>query len=108
MTKILVAIAGVALVAASAIPAFGSTRTVAVRDTFFKPKTISIAKGTTMKWVWRGTLPHNVTVKKGPARFHSRTVTKGSFSHTFTRKGRYTIVCTIHQALGMKMVVNVT
>jgi plastocyanin len=65
-----------------------------------------VAKGTTVKWVWKGKAPHNVTVTKGPARFRSTTQVKGSFSKKLTKKGTYNILCTIH-APGMKMTVTV-
>src|SRR3954454_9796417 len=66
---LVVALAGVA--GAVAIPAFGATRTVKIGDNFFKPKSLSIKRGTTVRWTWTGSAPHNVTVTSGPKRFHS-------------------------------------
>ena len=40
--------------------------------------------------------PHNVTVKRGPVRFHSRTKTSGNYVKRMRRRGTYKIVCTIH------------
>jgi plastocyanin len=38
-----------------------------------------------------------VTVTKGPARFHSRELqSSGSFSHVFTKRGTYHLICTLH------------
>jgi plastocyanin len=102
--------AGVAtLIAAGAIavPALAaSSKTVQVKDNKFVASKITVKKGTTVKWIWKGRAPHNVTVTKGPAKFSSKTIVKGSFSKKLTKAGTYTILCTIH-APGMKMVVTV-
>ena len=39
---------------------------------------------------------HNVAVANGPTTFRAGTRKKGKFSHTFKKRGRYFIVCTIH------------
>jgi plastocyanin len=104
MRKLLVGAA--VLAAAFASTAFGATKTVAVKDNFFSPKSISISKGTKVTWKWRGTAFHNVTVKKGPQKFHSKTISSGSYSHTFKTAGTYTLVCTVHLP-NMKMTVKV-
>jgi plastocyanin len=107
MKKVLAAGAATAVAAgAFAIPALAATKSVQVKDNKFVANTITVKKGTTVKWVWKGKAPHNVTVTKGPAKFHSKTQVKGSFSKKLTKAGTYTILCTIH-APGMKMVVKV-
>ena len=97
----------VALVAAAfAIPAFAATKSVSVKDNFFSPKTTSISRGSTVKWTWRGQAPHNVTKTKGPGtKFRSPNKLSGTYSHKFTRRGVYTIVCTIHPGMSMKLTV---
>src|SRR6201747_1929990 len=107
MKKFLAAGAATTIAAgALAIPALAATKSVQVKDNKFVAKSITVSKGTTVKWVWKGKAPHNVTVTKGPARFHSSTKTSGSFSKKLTKAGTYTILCTIH-APGMKMTVKV-
>ena len=111
MRKLLALISITALAAAFAVPALGATsvKKVKVGPLFsFGPKKLTIKRGTKVKFNWTGSLLHNVTVKKGPAKFHSKTQTRGSYSHRFTKKGTYTLVCTIHQAAGMKMTIKVT
>lgn len=103
--KIALALAAIALLALLAVPALAATKSVTVGDTFFKAKSISVSKGTTVKWVWRGKLPHDVKVKTGPVKFHSTVKTKGSYSKRLTRKGTYRIICTIHP--NMKQTVTV-
>jgi plastocyanin len=107
MKKFLAAGAATAIAAgALAIPALAATKTVQVKDNVFVAKKITVAKGTTVKWVWKGKAPHNVKVTKGPAKFGSKTQVKGSFSKRLTKKGTYTILCTIH-APGMRMTITV-
>jgi plastocyanin len=100
------AIAAVVVSAAVAVSAFAATKTVAVKDDVFAPTSISVRKGTTVKWVWNGKAPHNVTVTSGPTKFHSPTQKKGSYSKKLTKKGTYKLVCTIH-APRMAMTVKV-
>jgi plastocyanin len=107
MKKLIAAGAATTLAAgALAIPAFAATKTIQVKDNKFVASSITVSKGTTVKWVWKGKAPHNVTVTKGPAKFKSTTQVKGSYSKKLTKKGTYTILCTIH-APGMKMTVKV-
>ncbi|HEV7494944.1 cupredoxin domain-containing protein [Baekduia sp.] len=107
MKKLIAAAAATALAAGTlAIPALAATKTVQVKDNKFVANKLTVSKGTTVKWVWKGKAPHNVTVTKGPAKFKSTTQVKGSFSKKLTKKGTYTILCTIH-APGMKMTIKV-
>jgi plastocyanin len=79
-----------------AVPALAATKTVDVKDDLFSTKALTIAKGTTVKWVWKGESFHNVSVRTGPVKFRSALQSKGTFTHTFTKAGKYTIVCTVH------------
>jgi len=107
MKKLIAAGAATAVAAgALAIPALAATTTVQVKDNKFAPTSITVKKGTTVKWVWKGKAPHNVSVTKGPAKFRSTTQVKGSYSKKLTKAGTYSILCTIH-APGMKMTVKV-
>jgi plastocyanin len=101
-TTVLTAILGLVLSAALAVSAFAATKTVAVKDNVFAPKNVTVKKGTTVRWVWKGSAPHNVKVTAGPAKFSSATRTSGSFSRKLAKAGTYKIVCTIH-APGMSM-----
>ena len=99
----LLALAAVLAVALASV-AYAATKSVGVRDNFFRPTKLTISKGTKVTWKWSGKVPHNVTVTKGPQKFNSRTQTTGSYSHVFRKAGTYKILCTIH-APGMKMTV---
>ena len=96
MKKLSILAAVLVAAALLAVPALAATKSVTVGDTYFKAKSLTVSKGTTVKWVWRGKLPHDVKVKSGPAKFHSTVKTSGSYSKRLTRSGTYRIICTIH------------
>jgi plastocyanin len=81
-------------------PAAAATKNVKIGDDFFVRNsgvpTVSVKKGTTVKWNWKGSDAHNVVAQRGPARFQSSVKTKGSFKKKMKKKGTYTIVCSIH------------
>ena len=110
MKKILTALAVTAIAGGAAIPAFAGTKSVKIGDNYFvRPAnnaTVTISKGSSLKFLWRGHAPHNVKKASGPgAAFHSPVRTSGSYTHKFTRGGTYKLVCTIHA--NMKLVVKV-
>jgi plastocyanin len=107
MKKMIATAAAVAVAAgAFAVPSLAGSTSVSVKDNKFAPKSLTVSKGTTVRWVWKGKAPHNVTVVSGPVAFRSSNKRKGSYSHKFTKRGTYRILCTIH-APGMKMTVKV-
>jgi plastocyanin len=90
-----------------AVPALAAhkTRTIPVGDFYFvkdtnHTPTVHVAPGTVMKWHFVGLSDHNVTVESGPAKFHSRDMDHGYFTHRVFKQGTYHIECTIH---GFKM-----
>ena len=109
MRKLTLLLGALALAAALAVPAFAATRTVKIGDNWFiRPSgshNATIRKGSSVKWLWTGRVVHNVTVTRGPVKFHSRTQSKGTFIKRFTRAGRYTIVCTVHPGMTMHLTV---
>src|SRR3954454_3797655 len=107
MKKLIAAGTAAVIAGALAVPAFAATKTVQVKDNKFVSNSITVKKGTTVKWIWKGDAPHNVKVTKGPAKFTSSVKTSGSFKKKLTKKGTYSIICTIH-APGMKMKIKVT
>ncbi len=96
MKKLLGLLAMLSLLAA-AVPAFAATRTVRVDDNVFSPKSLTVGKGTKLRFVWVGDAPHNV---KG-AGISIGTRTSGSKTVTARRSG--TLVCTIHPGMSMKL-----
>jgi plastocyanin len=113
MRKLLVLATVTVCSAGLAVPAFAATKTVKIGDIFYVKKgsknpTVTAKAGDTIKWSWTGKFPHNVTVKTGPAKFHSKTQTKGSFSKKLTKKGTYKIFCSVHGAAAQSMTIKVS
>jgi plastocyanin len=83
------------------------TKRVAVKDDFFSPKTITIKRGTRVRWDVKGVDGHTVTFRTVPAGVGR---VKGTgimdegehYSHTFRKRGTYRYVCRLHVSLGMK------
>jgi plastocyanin len=79
-----------------------ATTTVTLKDISFRKSTVKIAKGASVKWVWKdGDTPHNVTF----AAKHSKTQKSGSYSLRFARAGTFKYHCTIHPGMDGKVVV---
>jgi plastocyanin len=82
-------------------PAASKRKTLEVDDDYFvaegKPRTVTVKVNDTVVWEWEGSNPHDVTVTKGPVKFHSRTKTSGTYSKKVRRAGTYRIVCTVHR-----------
>jgi plastocyanin len=112
MRKLIVLATVVVSTALVAGPALAATKTVKIGDIWFISKgnnhgTVTAKVGDTVKWVWTGKMPHNVTVTGGPVKFKSKTQNKGSFSKKIAKAGTYKIICTIHgvKAQSMTLVV---
>ena len=96
--------AAVAVIGVQALPSLAATRSVTVGDNFFKPTTLTVSKGTTVRWVWKGSSIHNVTRSRGPAFKKCGNRSSGSCSRTLRSAGTYRLLCTIH-GFRMKIVV---
>jgi plastocyanin len=110
MRKLPVALILVALLVGAA-PAAAATRNVKIGDDYYvrkgSPPTVTVKKGTIVKWNWKGSDQHNVVVQKGPANFQSALKTRGSYRKKMKKKGTYTIICSIHAPdMRMKLKVN--
>jgi plastocyanin len=96
----------VVLMGVCAVTALASSgKTVNVADSYYGPKTLTVGRDTKVTWKWTGVLKHNVVVHTGPAFFSSRTQVRGSYSHIFSKKGTYALVCTVHPKMKMTVVV---
>jgi plastocyanin len=95
-----------ALLSVLSATAFAATR-VKVGDNYFvRPTgvpTVTVDKGTRVKWVWKGMNTHNVRSVSGPARVRSESMTSGAYSKRMRERGSYTIICTIHGGSDQKM-----
>lgn len=107
MRKLIALAVCAALGGVLATTAFAATKRVTVGDNYFASRTgvptVTVTKGTYVKWIWRGDKPHNVRVKKGPVKFESPIKTDGSFRKRMRRRGTYKIVCDVHGATDQSM-----
>ncbi len=104
MRKLLLPILVIAMLGVFAATASSAGRTtIRLKDDFFSPKSKSISKGTRVTFRWSGDSAHNVTVTRGPSKFGSPTKVRGTYKKTFKRRGRYTLVCTLHDGMTLKL-----
>jgi hypothetical protein len=103
---LVVLILAVGLLACFSASAPSATR-VKIGDNYFvRPSgvpTVTVSKGTRVRWVWTGRSRHNVKAVSGPASFGSDTMRTGSYSKLLRKRGTYTIICTVHGASDQKM-----
>ena len=102
---IVIAIAACALCVLAAT-AFAAKSIKVGDDYYVRPSgvpKVTVSKGTTVKWRFTGDSQHTVTVSKGPAKFNSGPKSSGSYSKKLSKRGTYTIYCTIHGASTQKM-----
>lgn len=101
--RAIVVLGTAAALAGAAAPAESGTRPtvrVRARDNFFKPKTITVERGTRIRWVNRGTNTHTTTSKTG---LWDKTLPPGgSARHVFRRTGVFRYICSIHVDQGMR------
>ena len=91
--------------------AIAAAKTVSLKDDFFSPRSVTIRRGGSVRWVWRGQNDHNVVFRKAPSgaskKSARRVRTRGSFTRSFGKSGTYRYVCTVHVDFGMRGVVKV-
>lgn len=95
--------AAVSVVAAASLvpaasPASGATARVKAKDNFFGPRTITVDRGTRVRWVNRGANPHTTTGKA----WDKDIPVGGAASRVFKKRGTFKYVCTIHAGQGMR------
>jgi plastocyanin len=79
-----------------AIEVFGMSVTVELKDIRFRPQGIRVKPGTTVTWVNKDPVTHNV--RQVESVFLSPDVVQpgGTFSYTFETPGTYRYQCTFH------------
>jgi plastocyanin len=107
MRKPLFAIAALAAVAAFAVPALAATESVKVDDNYYVRSTgvpiVTVERGDVVRWDFVGRSPHTVSAR-GPVRFQSMPMTSGSYRRRITTAGKYRILCRVHGATDMSMI----
>ena len=77
-----------------------ATASVKARDNFFAPKTITVQRGTRVRWVNRGDNSHTTTSRTGL--WDKPLPPGGSASRVFRRAGVFRYICSIHFSEGMR------
>jgi plastocyanin len=94
------------MLAVAAPAAVAKTRAVKIGDNYFVRKgskpTVTVKKGTTVRWNWTGHHMHNV-IGSGPASFNSGVKKSGHYSRKFKKAGTYSVFCSIHAGMEMKL-----
>lgn len=82
-----------------------ATKTVNLKNKRFSPATVTISKGSKVKWVWADPghkVPHNIIASK----FKGASLRKsGTYTVTFKKKGTFTYLCSIHPGMNGKVIV---
>jgi plastocyanin len=82
--------------AADAPAAPVATSAVAIDNFAFSPAAITVKAGTTVTWKNNDEEPHSVVSSDEPMRSPTLAGQANTFSHTFSRPGRYAYNCGIH------------
>jgi plastocyanin len=103
--RVLAVVAAAALVVAPAIPAQAAVVVKATQNLTFKPKTLSVNKGTKVTWKNVCSCTHTVTATSNNWSKNTRLGPGDTTSFTFKRNGTYRYKCTIHAGMTGKVVV---
>ena len=93
-----------AMLAAASVAAQDATNVVTIDNFTFTPPELTVAVGTTVKWVNHDDIPHLV-VNMDKA-FRSKALdTDDSFSYTFASAGTFDYFCALHPHMVGKIIV---
>jgi plastocyanin len=82
-----------------------TSQRVKIVDFAFKPRAVTIAKGTKVVWTNKGAVTHTSTSNKGV--WDSGSIAPGdTFSRVFKKAGTFKYHCTIHPTMTAKIVVS--
>jgi plastocyanin len=82
-----------------------TSQRVKIVDFAFKPRAVTIAKGTKVVWTNKGAVTHTSTSNKGV--WDSGLIAPGdTFSRVFKKAGTFKYHCTIHPTMTAKIVVS--
>ena len=84
-----------AMLTFSAVAAQDARDVITIDNFTFTPKQLTVAVGTTVKWVNHDDIPHTIVEKK--TTFRSKALdTDDSYSFTFTSAGTFDYFCGLH------------
>lgn len=91
--------------AGSTTTATSGAVTVTMKNIQFAPKSVTVKKGQTVKWVNEDAVDHNVVATSGGSFKSSNFGQGGTYSQTFKTAGTVEYVCTIHPGMGGTVIV---
>jgi plastocyanin len=84
-----------AMLVLGTVAAQDATNVITIDNFTFTPKELTVAVGTTVKWVNHDDIPHTIVEKK--TSFRSKALdTDDSYSFTFTSAGTFDYFCGLH------------
>ena len=93
-----------AMLAAASMAAQDATNVITIDNFTFTPPELTVAVGTTVKWVNHDDIPHTVANKDKA--FRSQALdTDDSFSYTFASAGTFDYFCGLHPHMVGKVIV---
>lgn len=93
-----------AMLAFGTVAAQDATNVITIDNFTFTPKELTVAVGTTVKWVNHDDIPHTVANKDKA--FRSQALdTDDSFSYTFASVGTFDYFCGLHPHMVGKVIV---
>jgi plastocyanin len=93
-----------AMLAFGTVAAQDATNVITIDNFTFAPKELTVAVGTTVKWVNHDDIPHTVANKDKA--FRSQALdTDDSYSFTFTSAGTFDYFCGLHPHMVGKVIV---
>lgn len=93
-----------AMLAFAAVAAQDASNVITIDNFTFSPKEVTVAVGTTVKWVNHDDIPHTIVEKK--TTFRSKALdTDDSYSFTFTSAGDFDYFCGLHPHMVGKVIV---
>lgn len=87
-------------------PVFRNLLSTWAGDYRYGHQRLNLRRGASFRWRFLGRERHDVTLASGPVGFASPTVSSGSFSFRFTRRGTYKLFCSLHPTR-MTQIINV-
>ena len=79
-----------------------ATRTIKLKDSYFSPSSVKSSGKTTVRFVWAGTLAHNLVGRSIPKSYANAAVRRKPLTRTYGR-GIYRFECTIHPGMTFKL-----
>jgi plastocyanin len=93
-----------AILAVASVAAQDATNVITIDNFTFTPPELTVAVGTTVKWVNHDDIPHTVVSKDKV--FRSKALdTDDSFSYTFASAGSFDYFCGLHPHMVGKVIV---